>query len=67
MTYALTKFEVARSKSGEVGAFTRKYKVTQTVAQDPLHHVTYAGVKFEVATSIKENSGYNKTVLLLTY
>ena len=26
-------------------------KVTQNVAQYPLHHVTYAPVKFEVATS----------------
>ena len=26
-------------------------KVTQNVAQSPLHHVTYAPAKFEVATS----------------
>ena len=26
-------------------------KVTQNIAQYPLHHVTYAPVKFEVATS----------------
>ena len=26
-------------------------KVTQNVAQYPLHHVTYSAVKFEVATS----------------
>ena len=26
-------------------------KVTQNVAQCPLHHVTYAPAKFEVATS----------------
>ena len=26
-------------------------KVTQNVAQYPLHHVTYAAVKIEVATS----------------
>ena len=26
-------------------------KVTQYIAQFPLHHVTYAGRKFEVATS----------------
>ena len=40
-------------------ALTRKYiidldlgvKVTQNVAQYPLHHVTYAPAKFEVATS----------------
>ena len=26
-------------------------KVTQVVAQYPLHHVTYSGAEFEVATS----------------
>ena len=26
-------------------------KVTQNVAQYPLHHVTYAATKFEIATS----------------
>ena len=26
-------------------------KVTQNVTQYPLHHVTYSGTKFEVATS----------------
>ena len=26
-------------------------KVTQNVAQYPLHHVTYSGIKFEVDTS----------------
>ena len=26
-------------------------KVTKDVAKDPLHHVTYAHVRFEVATS----------------
>ena len=28
-------------------------KVTQNVAQYPLHHVTYSATKFEVATSIR--------------
>ena len=30
---------------------TYKVKVTQNVAQCPLHHVTYIATKFEVATS----------------
>ena len=29
----------------------RVVKVTQNAAQYPLHHVTYSGIKFEVATS----------------
>ena len=31
--------------------FDLEVKVTQNVAQYPLHHVTYAPAKFEVATS----------------
>ena len=61
MTYAPTEFEVTTSKGlGEV--FTKKnqyltfdldlgVKVTEKVAQNPLHHVTYSATKFEVAKS----------------
>ena len=56
MTYAHAKFEVAVSSSlGD--AFTGKYfltfdlKVTQNIAQYPLHYVIYAPAKLEVATS----------------
>ena len=53
MTFAPAKFEVATSNSLAEDAFTRKYmkvKVTQNVAQCPLHHVTYAPTEFEVTT-----------------
>ena len=58
MTYAFAKFDVATS-IGLGDAFTNntvfdldpKVKVTQDVAQYPIHHVTYAHAKFEVATS----------------
>ena len=58
MTYAPAKFEVAML-NGLRDAFTRKYiicqltidvGVTRNVAKYPLHHVTYAPTKFEVAT-----------------
>ena len=66
MTCSGTKFEVVASNGWGGNAFTKKKKkkhyltfdldlgarVTQTVAQYPLHHVTYSGTKFEVATSI---------------
>ena len=62
MTYSATKFEVATSKGLGGDAFTKKnqyltfdldlgVKVTQNVAQYPLHHVTYSAPMFEVATS----------------
>ena len=60
MTYSATKFEVATSNRLGGATFTRKkqhltfdlgVKVTQNVAQYPLHHVTYSTTKFEVATS----------------
>ena len=59
MTYAPTEFEVTTSKALGGEAFTRNsifdldfgVKVTQNVAQYPLHHVTYSTTKFEVATS----------------
>ena len=60
MTFSATKFEVATSKGLGGDAFTRKIqylifdlevKVTQNVAQYPLHHVTYSATKFEVATT----------------
>ena len=35
----------------EIHLFDLWVKVTQNVAQYPLHHVTYSGTKFEVATS----------------
>ena len=58
MTYASAKFEVATS-NGLGDAIIRKYsidldlrvKVTQDVAQYPLHHMTYAHTKFEVSLS----------------
>ena len=56
MTYAPTEFEVTTSKAlGE--AFTRnsifdlEVKVTQNVAQYPLHHVNHPATKFEIAMS----------------
>ena len=58
MTYAPTEFEVTTSKAlGE--AFTRNsifdldlgVKVTQNVAQYPLHHVNHPATRFEVARS----------------
>ena len=56
MTYVAVKFKLLRliTKGGD--AFTRKYniwhlKVTRNVAQFPLHRVTYAATKFEVARS----------------
>ena len=61
MTYALAKFEVATSNNLGEDAFTRKkhyltltlvgVKVTQNVAQYPLHHVSYAPAEFAAATS----------------
>ena len=59
MTYAPTEFEVTTSKALGGEAFTRNsifdlylgVKVTQNVAQYPLHHVTFSATKFEVATS----------------
>ena len=59
MTYAPTEFEVTTSKALGGEAFTRNsifdldlgVKITQNVAQYPLHHVTYSATKFEVATS----------------
>ena len=53
MTYSATKFEVATSNYLGGDTFTRKYgvKVTQNVAQYPLHHATYYATKFEEATS----------------
>ena len=60
MTYSATKFEVAMSnrffrrryiyKKIHLLALTLGVKVTQNVAQYPLHHVTYSATKFEVAT-----------------
>ena len=35
----------------ENSIFDLRVKVTQNVAQYPLHHVTYSATKFEVATS----------------
>ena len=35
----------------EKSIFDLGVKVTQNVAQYPLHHVTFSGAKFEVATS----------------
>ena len=61
MTCSATKFEVATSyRLGDT--FTKKIhyltidldlgvKVTQNVAQYPLHHVSYSATMFEVATS----------------
>ena len=59
MTYAPTEFEVTTSKALGGEAFTRNsifdldlgVKITQSVAQYPLHHVTYSATKFEAATS----------------
>ena len=62
MTYALAKFEVAKSNSLGGDAITM-YKQVQSLTFDrsmsyecspvpsTLHHVIYAPVKFEVATS----------------
>ena len=65
MTYLGTQFEVATSHGLRGDTFTRKYifdfelgvKVTQNVAQYPLHHVTYLSTKFEVATTIGLGGG----------
>ena len=62
LTKASVKFEVATSNGLEGDAFTRKYIIstltltlgqghTQNVTQYPLHHMTYAPAKFEVAMS----------------
>ena len=67
VTYAPTEFEVTTSKALGGEEFTRnsifdlwpwpwgqghtKVKVTQNVAQYPLHHVTHPATKFEVAKS----------------
>ena len=62
MTYLATKFEVATSNRLGGDTFDKKIhyltfdlnfgvKVTQNVAQYPLHHVTYSSIKFGVATS----------------
>ena len=59
MTYAPTEFEVTTSRGLGGDAFTRNsifdrnlgVKVTQNVAQYPLHHVTYLATKFVVAMS----------------
>ena len=59
MTFSATKFEVATSKVEEemhlqensIFDLDLGVKVTQNVAQYPLHHVTYTATKFEVATS----------------
>ena len=59
MTYAPAKFDVTTSHGYEVDAFTRNtlfdldigVKVTQSVAQCPLHNVAYAPTDFEVTTS----------------
>ena len=53
-----TMFEVATSNSLGGDAFKRNtlfdldlwFKIRQSVAQYPLHHVAYSGTKFEVAT-----------------
>ena len=59
MTYLGTKFRVAMSNGLRGDAFlenTFSYldlgvKVTQNVAQYPLHHVTFLSTKFKVAMS----------------
>ena len=59
MTYEPAKFDVATSQVKErmhlqentLFDLDSKVKVTQNVAQYPLHHVTYAVTKFEVAKS----------------
>ena len=59
MTYAPTEFEITMSKALGGEAFTRNLifdldlgvKVTQNVAQYPLHHVNHPATKFEVARS----------------
>ena len=62
MTYPATKFEVARSNHLGGDTIYKKIhylifdldlrvKVTQNVAQYPLHYVTFSATKFEVATS----------------
>ena len=58
MTFSATKIEVATSNSlGEMHLQENTLfdldlvKVTQNVAQYPLHHVTYSALKFEDAMS----------------
>ena len=59
MTYAPKEFEVTTSKALGREALTRNsifdldlgVKVTQNVAQYPLHNVTHPATKFEVARS----------------
>ena len=60
VTYPPAKLEVATSSSLESRMHLQentfidldcRVKVTQIVAKYPLHHMTYASIKFEVATS----------------
>ena len=54
MTYGTAKFEAATYNGLGGNAFTLfdlGVKVTQDVAQYPLHHVTYSDTKFEIAMS----------------
>ena len=59
MTYAHAIFKVATTNSLGEDALTRNalfdpdlgVKITQNVAQYPLHHVTYAHAIFKVATT----------------
>ena len=59
MTYAPAKFDIATSQGLGDDAFKEKtlfdldlqVKVTQNVAQCPLHHVTYAPTEFKITRS----------------
>ena len=74
MTYAPSpaKFEVATSNSLGEDAFTRKtlfdldlwVKVTQHVAQYPLHHVTYSPANFANATSNSLGDAFTRKYII---
>ena len=57
MTFLATNMKLLRQKVKEEmhlkenSIFDLGVKVTQNVAQSPLHHVTYSATKFELATS----------------
>ena len=71
--YAPAKFEVARNIQQfrrrciykKIHFLTLTFKVSQNIAQFPLHHVIYASTKFEVASSnsLKEDAFTRKYIL----
>ena len=72
MTYTQAKFEVSTSINLKEDALTKStlfdldlgVKVTQNVAQLPLHHVTYATAKFEVVVSNSLGDAFTRKFIL---